>query len=98
MANVIDDFYDTSGDDATVNNVLSGKKFHTASGAKVGAMCNNGSVSATISSKYTNIIIPSGYTTGGTIGISTEEKNKITAENIKKDVTILGVTGILDSD
>lgn len=97
MANVIDDFYDTSGDDATVNNVLSGKKFHTASGAKVGEMPNRGGVSATISNKNDSITIQSGFTTGGTIGISTEEKNKIVAGNIKKDVTILGVTGSLET-
>lgn len=97
MANVIDDFYDTSGDDATVNNVLSGKKFHTASGAEVGAMCNNGTINSTITQKGQVVSIPVGYTSGGTVQISSEERAKIIQNNIKKDITILGVTGSLET-
>lgn len=47
----------------------------------------------TISTKSQSVSISEGYTSGGTVSISTTEQNKIIAENIKDGVTILGVTG-----
>ena len=39
--------------------------------------------------------IPAGYTTGGTVSISSTEQAKIIAGNIKSGVTLLGVAGSL---
>ena len=56
-------------------------------------MANNGSVSGSISTKAGTVTVPAGYTTGGSIGISSTEQAKIIAGNIKSGVTILGQAG-----
>ena len=58
-----------------------------------GSMASNGSVSGTISTKDGTVVIPAGYTTGGTVAISSTEVAKIIAGNIKSGVTILGQAG-----
>lgn len=88
-------FYDSSNADAAAGNVLSGKKFVGASGEDTGSMANNGSTSGTISTKAGTVTIPAGYTSGGTVGISSTEQAKIIASNIKSGVTILGQAGSL---
>lgn len=88
-------FYDTSGADITSADVLTGKTGFGASGEVSGGMANNGSTSGTISTKAGSVSIPSGYTTGGTVSISSTEQAKIIAGNIKSGVTILGVSGTL---
>lgn len=86
-------FYDTSDADAVASDILSGKVAFGSSGSVTGSMANNGSVGGTISTKAGSVTIPSGYTTGGSVSISTTEQNKIIASNIKSGVTILGVAG-----
>lgn len=88
-------FYDTSSGDATSANLLTGKKAYNSSGEFSGSMANNGSTSGTISTKAGTVSIPEGYTTGGTVGISSTEQSKIIASNIKSGVTILGQAGSL---
>jgi hypothetical protein len=88
-------FYDTAGADATAANILSGKKAFGPSGEIEGSMANNGSTSGTISTKAGTVTIPAGYTTGGTVGISSSEQAKVIASNIKSGVTLLGVAGSL---
>ena len=88
-------FYDTASADITAGDVLTGKKAFGASGEVDGSMANNGSTSGTISTKAGTVSIPAGYTTGGTVSISSTEQNKIIASNIKNGVTILGVQGNL---
>ena len=88
-------FYDTEGADATAANILSGKKAFGPSGEIEGSMANNGSTSGTISTKAGTVTIPAGYTTGGTVGISSTEQAKVIASNIKSGVTLLGVAGSL---
>lgn len=88
-------FYDTSGADITSADVLATKTGFGSSGAISGGMANNGSTSGTISTKAGTVAIPSGYTTGGTVGISSTEQAKIIASNIKSGVSILGVAGSL---
>ena len=88
-------FYDTSSGDATSANLLTGKKAYNASGEFSGSMANNGSTSGTISTKAGTVTIPEGYTSGGTVGISSTEQSKIIASNIKSGVTILGQAGSL---
>ena len=58
-------------------------------------MANNGGTGGTISTKAGTVTIPAGYTTGGTVAISSTEQAKIVASNIKSGVTLLGVAGSL---
>ena len=89
----------TLSGNAAADDVLSGKTFYSNSYTKhTGTMTNNGSTGGTISTKAGTISIPAGYTTGGSVSISTTEQNKIVAGNIKKGVTILGVAGTYTSD
>lgn len=88
-------FYDTSGANIESAHVLTGKTGYGASGEVQGSMANNGSTSGTISTKAGTVSIPAGYTSGGTVSISSTEQAKIIAGNIKSGVTILGQAGSL---
>ena len=88
-------FYDTASGDASGADILAGKTAFNASGSVNGSMANNGSTSGTISTKAGTVTIPAGYTTGGTVAISSTEQSKIIASNIKSGVTLLGVAGSL---
>ena len=88
-------FYDTAGADAAAGDILATKKAFGSSGEITGSMANNGSTSGTISTKAGTVTIPAGYTTGGTVSISSTEQAKIIASNIKSGVTILGQAGSL---
>lgn len=88
-------FYDTSGADAAAGDILTGKSAFNASGSISGSMANNGSTGGTISTKAGSVTIPAGYTSGGTVSISSTEQAKIIASNIKSGVTILGQAGSL---
>lgn len=88
-------FYDVSEADAAAGNVLTGKVFIGPNGQDTGSMANNGSTSGTISTKAGTVNIPAGYTSGGTVSISSTEQAKIVAGNIKSGVTILGQAGSL---
>ena len=88
-------FFETSSADITSSDVLTGKVGFNASGSVTGNMANNGSTSGTISTKAGTVTIPAGYTSGGTVQISSTEQSKITAGNIKSGVTILGQAGSL---
>lgn len=86
---------DLTKDTVSATYVMSGKKFHDNSGAPVtGTMPTRGSGSASISTKSQEVNLQYGYYDGsGRVSIASAEQAKIIAENIKKDVTILGVTG-----
>lgn len=88
-------FYDTASGDAAAGDILTGKTAFNSSGSISGSMANNGSTSGTISTKAGSVTIPAGYTTGGTVSISSTEQAKIIAANIKSGVTILGQAGSL---
>ena len=88
-------FYDTASADASGADILTGNTAFGASGSVSGSMANNGSTSGTISTKAGTVTIPAGYTTGGTVAISSTEQAKIVANNIKSGVTLLGVSGSL---
>ena len=88
-------FFDTAGATASASDILTGKTAFGASGSVSGSMANNGSTSGTISTKAGTVTIPAGYTSGGTVSISSTEQSKITASNIKSGVTLLGVAGSL---
>lgn len=87
---------ETDTSDATVNasDVLAGKIAYGASGRIVGSMKNNGSQTINVSSANTSYTISKGYHDGsGSVQISSTEASKLIASNIKKGITILGVTG-----
>ena len=90
-------FYDTQAADATNADILTGKSAFGPSGSISGNMANNGSTSGTISTKAGTVTIPAGYTTGGTVSISSTEQAKLIASNIKSGVTLLGVAGSLST-
>ena len=86
-------FYDTSGADAAAADILSGKTAFGLTGSISGGMVNNGATGGSISTKAGSVAIPAGYTSGGSVTISSTEQAKIIATNIKSGVTILGVAG-----
>ena len=88
-------FYDTASADITSADVLTGKTGYNASGSVSGSMADNGATGGSISTKAGTVTIPSGYTTGGTVSISSTEQAKIIAGNIRQGVTLLGVQGSL---
>lgn len=88
-------FFDASQTDVAASHVLSGKKFVGTAGEDTGSMTNNGATGGTISTKAGTVNIPAGYTSGGTVAISSTEQAKIIASNIKSGVTLLGVAGSL---
>lgn len=83
--------------DAVAGDVLDGKIFSNDEDTGIeGTMTNNGTVSTDISAKATEVTIAQGYHSGsGKVKISATEQAKILPENIKEDVSILGVTGTL---
>ena len=88
-------FYDTASANITSADVLTGKTGYGSNGEVQGGMANNGSTSGTISTIAGTVSIPSGYTSGGTVAISSTEQSKLVAGNIKSGVTLLGVAGSL---
>ena len=88
-------FYDTADADITSSDVLTGKTGYGPNGSVSGSMANNGSTGGTISTKAGAVTIPAGYTSGGTVSISSMEQAKIIASNIKSGITLLGVEGSL---
>lgn len=87
---------ETDTSDATVNasDVLAGKIAYGASGRIVGTMKNNGSQTINVGNANTSYTISKGYHDGfGSVQISSTEASKLIASNIKKGITILGVTG-----
>lgn len=88
-------YYNTSSANAAANQLLAGNAMFTSKGKIRGSMQNNGTLNYTPTT--TNQTIPVGYTSGGTIaGVNSSIDSNIMAENIKKDVSILGVTGTLE--
>lgn len=86
-------FYDTSNSDAAAGDILSTKKAFGASGEITGSMANNGATGGTISTKAGSVVIPAGWTSGGSVTISSTEQAKIVAGNIRSGVTLLGQAG-----
>lgn len=87
---------DTSDDTATAAEILATKTAHARGTALTGSMPNNGAVSGTISTLDGDYTVPQGYHDGsGKVAISTTEKAKIVAGNIRQGVSILGVEGTM---
>ena len=87
---------DTSDATAAVAEVLSGKTFYKNGDKLTGTMPNRGAVTGTISTVNGVYTIQNGYHDGsGTVGLSSTDKSKLIAENIRQGVEILGVTGTM---
>lgn len=76
-----DEYQDVTDVDATAAEVLAGKKIVDAEGTVVtGTMANNGDVSATIDGlTATSVTIPAGYTTGGTVSLTSDIEEALAA-------------------
>ena len=75
---------DTTGDDAVAANLLAGKYAHTiVNGVATqieGTMTNNGAISGTIDGlTTTSYSISSGYTSGGTVSLTSDIENALAA-------------------
>lgn len=88
-------FYDATECTVSAAHVLTGDVFVGSTGQDTGSMANNGSTSGTISTKAGTVTIPAGHTTGGTVSILASAVTDLTAANLLKDKTVLGITGTL---
>ena len=80
VAAIPDNFIDTTDADAVAGEILDGK-YAYVNGVKVeGTMANNGSVTATMDGlTTTSITVPAGYTTGGTVSLTSDIEEALAA-------------------
>lgn len=88
-------FYDTTSGNLSAADLLTGKTAYGASGAVSGSMANNGSTSGTIATKAGTVVVPTGYTTGGTVALDSSAIADLQAGNLLAGKTVLGVAGAL---
>lgn len=88
-------YHDATDADAVAANVLSGKKFVGASGEDTGNMANNGSTGGEISTKAGTVVIPSGFTSGGTVSLASSAIADLVSGNLLSGKEVLGVHGNL---
>ncbi|MBE5800053.1 MAG: hypothetical protein E7321_08915 [Clostridiales bacterium] len=92
--------FDVDSTDATATEAetLNGMIFYARGARRIGTMKNNGAVSGTISSKFEEYTVSQGFHDGsGKVQIASTEQAKLTPENIREGVTVLGVTGTMSS-
>lgn len=84
----------TSGKAASSDEILAGEEAYVNGAKVVGTMPNRGAVSQTISTIDQIVTIQNGFHDGsGTVKIDPEEIKKISKQNIRAGITILGVLG-----
>lgn len=90
--------FDADTRDATAadGEILAGKTAYVSGVKKSGTMRNNGAVSLKIKSKEDSLQITRGYHDGsGIAALDDTEKAKLTPDNIREGVTVLGVLGAM---
>ena len=88
-------FYDTAEGDAASGDILTGKSAFNSSGAVSGSMANNGSTSGEIEAKNGTVVIPAGYTSGGTVSLKASAVADLAPGALLSGKTVLGVSGTL---
>lgn len=90
--------YDANTKDATAAaaEILLGKTAYKGGAKVTGTMPNNGAVTGAITTKAGAYTVPQGYHDGsGKVQIAKAEQDKLTPTNIRKGISILGVTGTM---
>lgn len=87
---------DSSEATATAGEILAGETAGVNGQIITGTMPNRGAVTGAITDKTVPYAIQNGYHDGsGTVGIDATEAAKLIPENIRQDITVLGVTGTM---
>lgn len=87
---------DTQDATASASDILSGITAYARGAKLTGTMPNRGAITASILTVGGGYTIPNGYHDGsGTVGISAADQAKIIPNNIRENITFLGVTGTM---
>lgn len=87
---------DTSDATAVAAEILNGKIAYVSGSKITGTMPNNSAKTLDITDKSTPVTIPMGFHDGsGKARISSDEQAKLIPTNIRKGITVLGVTGTM---
>lgn len=88
-------YVDNSAADALQDHVLSGKKYGSTSEVKTGTMPNNGAIASTMDGIGTkSVVIPAGYTSGGSVSLDNTIDTEVEAQAVLID-QILGAVNSL---
>lgn len=86
-------YVNTDDANAVAASIKNGETAYVMGEKVTGAMPVNGKVSGEISTRDGTVSVPEGYTEGGTVALDNTEKAKLIPSNIRKGITVLGVSG-----